>query len=49
MQHQHRSGPIANPLTCRSFFLATLAALLLVANAGAETFDLTSATIADIN
>ena len=49
MQHQHRSGPIANPLACRNFFLATLAALLLVANAAAETFDLTSATIADIN
>jgi len=49
MKHHHGSAPIANPLSCRNFFLATLAALLLVANAAAETFDLTSATIADIN
>jgi amidase len=49
MKHQPASGPIAKPLSSHNFFLATLAALLLVANAAAETFDLTSATIADIN
>ena len=36
-------------MTARSLCIASFAAILLVSNAAAETFDLTNATIADIN
>ena len=39
----------ADRFITRSCFLVALASLLLALNASAETFELTSATIADIN
>ncbi len=49
MKLQHRSGRVKRIFISRNSLLATLAALSLAFNAAADTFDLTSATIEEIN
>jgi amidase len=49
MKLQHHSTRVTQFFSARTCFFGMLASLLLVLNATAETFDLTSATIADIN
>ena len=49
MMLQHGMRQFADRFISRSRFLGTLASLILVSNAAAEIFELTTATIADIN
>ncbi len=49
MMLQQRMRQVADRFISRSLFLGTLASLFLAAGAAAETFELTTATIADIN
>ena len=49
MKLQTDSRQFAGRFIIRSLFLGTLASLFLASNAAAETFELTTATIADIN
>ncbi len=49
MKLQHGLRRFADRFITRSCFLGTLASLLPALNASAETFELTTATIADIN
>ncbi len=49
MMLQHGTRQFADRFISRSRFLGTLASLILVSNAAAEIFELTTATIADIN
>ncbi len=49
MDFRIASGIFTGKYFGRKLFIGTLASLLLLANAAAETFDLTSATIEDIN
>ncbi len=49
MKSQHGLAQLANRFIRRSCILGTLASLLLAVDAAAETFELTTATIADIN
>ena len=49
MMLQQDMRQVADRFISRSLFLGTLASLFLAAGAAAETFELTTATIADIN
>ena len=49
MMRQHGRRQYTDRFTGRSLFLGTLASLFLASNATAESFELTTATIADIN
>ena len=49
MMRQHGRRQFTDRFTGRSLFLGTLASLFLAAGAAAESFELTTATIADIN